>query len=140
MATAMAITQISPTKYGKLLAKAQPKVIETREEFNHYVAMMEQLDRRAESGETLSPEENTLLVLLEQLIKDYDDKIELPKLPPHKIVLHLMEHKGLRQADLLRVFGSRSAASDVLNGKREISKALARRLADYFRLPADLFI
>jgi HTH-type transcriptional regulator / antitoxin HigA len=136
----MAVNEISPIKYGRLLAKALPKVIETREEFDRYVEMMEQLDRRAEAGERLSPEEETLLALLEQLVKDYDDKIELPKLSPRRIVLHLMEHKGLRQADLLAVFGSRSVASDVLNARREISKAHARKLADYFRLPADLFI
>jgi len=51
-----------------------------------------------------------------------------------------MQQKGLRQADLLPVFGSRSVASNVLNGKREISKNHARRLADFFNLPADLFI
>jgi HTH-type transcriptional regulator/antitoxin HigA len=136
----MALTEISPIKYGELLAKALPKVIETREEFDRYVAMMEQLDRRAEAGEPLGPEEQALLALLERLVKDYDDQVELPDLPPYKIVLYLMEHKGLRQADLLPVFGSRSVASDVLNGRREISKAHARKLAGYFHLPADVFI
>ncbi|MGO9255456.1 MAG: helix-turn-helix domain-containing protein [Bryobacteraceae bacterium] len=136
----MAVTEISPIKYGELLAKARPKVIETREEFNSYVAMMERLDRRAEAGEPLSPEEQALLALLERLVKDYDDRVELPDLPPHKIVLYLMEHKGLRQADLLPVFGSRSVASDVLNGRRAISKTHARKLAGYFHLSADVFI
>jgi HTH-type transcriptional regulator / antitoxin HigA len=136
----MAVTEISPIKYGELLAKALPKVIETREEFDRYVAMMEQLDRRAEAGEPLGPEEQALLALLERLVKDYDDRVELPDLPPYKAVLFLMEHKGLRQADLLPVFGSRSVASDVLNGRREISKAHARKLATYFHLPADVFI
>lgn len=55
----MAVTEISPIKYGKVLAKALPKVIETREEFDRHVAIMEELDRRAESGEVLSPEERT---------------------------------------------------------------------------------
>ena len=135
----MAVTAISPTRYGRLLAKTLPKVIETREEFDHYTAIMERLDRRAEAGDALSPEEETLLALLEQLIKDYDDRIELPKAAPYKVVLHLMEHKGLRQADLLPVFGSRSVASDVLNGRRETSKAQIRKLAEFFRLPADVF-
>jgi HTH-type transcriptional regulator/antitoxin HigA len=84
---------------------------------------MEQLDRRAEKGETLSPEENTLLALLERLIQDYDDRIELPAVPPLQMLLYLMEQRGLRQADLVPIFGSRSVASDVLNGKREFSKA-----------------
>jgi HTH-type transcriptional regulator/antitoxin HigA len=122
------------------LAKALPKVIETREKFDRYVAMMERLDPRAEAGEPLSPEERALLALLERLVKDYHDRVELPDLPPYKIVLYLMEHKGLRQADLLPVFGSRSVASDVRNGRREISKAHARKLAGYFRLPAVVFI
>ena len=51
--------------------------------------------------------------------------------------LHLMEHKGLRQSDLLPVFGSRSVAADVLNGRREISKAHARKLADFFHQPQE---
>lgn len=55
-------------------------------------------------------------------------------------MLHLMEHRGLRQADLLPVFGSRSVASDVLSGKRELSKAHIRGLAGFFRLsPAAFF-
>lgn len=117
-----------------------PKVIETREEFDRYVDMMEKLDRRAEGGETLSAGKETLLALLEQFIKDYDDKFPLPNVPPYQIVLHLMEHQGLRQADLLPVFGSRSVASDVLRGRREISKAHARKLDDFFHLSADIFI
>lgn len=136
----MAVTEISPIKYGKLLAKALPKVIETRQEFDRYVGLMEELDRRTGKGAQLTPEEETLLALLEHLVKDYDEKIEIPNLPPPKILLHLMEHKGLRQADLLPVFGSSSIASDVLNGRREISKSHARKLADFFRLPAELFI
>jgi hypothetical protein len=32
------------------------KAIETREEFHHYVEVMEQLDGRTERGETLTPE------------------------------------------------------------------------------------
>ena len=84
----MAVT-ISPAKYGKLLAETLPKVIETREEFDHYVAIMERLDRRTESGERLSPEENALLALLEQLVEDYDEAIEIPKAKPHEVILHL---------------------------------------------------
>jgi HTH-type transcriptional regulator/antitoxin HigA len=52
----------------------------------------------------------------------------------------LMEERNLRQADLLPVFGSRSVASDVLNGKRSISKAHARGLAEFFHVSPSLFI
>src|ERR1035437_6398875 len=105
----MAVSEISPIKYGKLLAKVLPKVIETRDEFDRDVAMMEQLDRRAEAGDPLSPEEEVLRSLLERLVKDYDDShYSLPDVPPHKMIVHLMEWRNLRQADLLPIFGSRS--------------------------------
>jgi HTH-type transcriptional regulator/antitoxin HigA len=136
----MAITELSPIKYGKLLATALPKVIETRKEFDHYVAMMEQLDRRAESGKTRSLEEETLVGLLEQLIQVYDDKIELPDVSPLRMLQYLMEQRGLRQADLLPVFGSRSIASTVLNGKRELSKTHIRRLAEFFHVSPEVFL
>jgi HTH-type transcriptional regulator/antitoxin HigA len=115
-------------------------MIETREEFDHTVAMMEALDRRAESGEARSREEETLLALLEQLVTDFDDQVELPSVEPCKTIQFLMEQRGLRQADLLTVFGSRSVASDVVSGKREPSKAHVRKLAAFFRVSTDLFL
>jgi len=48
--------------------------------------------------------------------------------------------RGLRQRDLIPVFGSSSVASDVLNGKRGISKAHVRKLAEFFHVPASLFV
>jgi len=70
------------------------KAIETREEFHHYVDVMEQLDRRTERGESLTPEEHALRKLLEHLIQEYDDKIELPYSPPYPTVLYLLERQG----------------------------------------------
>jgi len=50
------------------------------------------------------------------------------------------EEHGLRQRDLLDVFGSRGIASEVVSGKRAISKAQAKKLAEVFHVPADLFL
>ena len=135
----MAIAEISPSRYGRLLAKTLPKVIETREEFDRYVETMEELDRRA-AKEPLSPKELALLTLLERLVQDYDDRIEIPEAPPHRMIRFLMDHRGIRQADLLPVFGSRSVTSDVLSGKREPSKAHIRRLAGFFHVSPEIFL
>ena len=51
-----------------------------------------------------------------------------------------MEERGLKQADVASLFGGRSRVSDVLAGKRDISKAQAKALSAFFNLPADLFI
>jgi HTH-type transcriptional regulator/antitoxin HigA len=96
------------------------------------------LARKRGEKSGLSPEENPLRALLEQLIQAYDDKIELPAVSPLRILAYLMEQRGLRQADLLPVFGSRSVASDVLNGKRDLSKAHIRGLAKFFHVSPEV--
>ena len=133
----MGVSAINPRKYGRLCAEIIPKVIENDEEFDRLVLKMEEIDFK----ENPSPEEEALAALLSRLIQDYDDRnFPLPDVPPYKVVLHLMEQKGLRQADLLPVFGSRSVASDALSGKRELSKTHIRRLAEFFHLsPAAFF-
>jgi len=78
--------------------------------------------------------------LLEQLVKAYDDRIELPKPPPDDMIRYLMEQQGLKQADLVPIFGARSIASDVINGKREPSKPHIRKLAEFFRISPAAFL
>jgi len=132
----MGTLMISPRKYGGLLAKALPKVIQTEQELERFIEVLESLDRLPRG---LTPEEKMLEELLSRLIEDYDQHIELPSLPPHRTIAFLMEQRGLKQADLLSVFGSRSVASDVLNGKREPSKNHIRKLAEFFRLSPEVF-
>jgi HTH-type transcriptional regulator / antitoxin HigA len=126
---------VSSDKYGSLLTKVLPKVIESRAELKRFSRMLEDLDRQPR----LSPEEKQMEALLAGLIRDYDEKIKLPELPTHELIAFLMEQRGLRQADLLDAFGSRSVASDVLNGKREPGKAHIRGLAEFFHLSPAVF-
>ena len=51
-----------------------------------------------------------------------------------------MEVRNLRQRDLIPIFGASSVVSNVLTGKRSISKAHARKLAEFFHVPVSLFI
>jgi HTH-type transcriptional regulator/antitoxin HigA len=133
----MGVSILDPIEYGRLCGQVLPKAIETDEEFDRLVAQLEALDFK----ENPSPEEEALSATLAVLIQDYDDKhYPLPKTTPDHMIRFLMEHRGLKQADLLPIFGSRSVASDVINGKREPSKAHIRKLAEFFRLPADLFL
>ena len=134
----MGLTAINPIRYGRLLARTQPKVIESDREFQAVVERLEKLDFASGS---LTPEERTLQALLAKLIEDYDARRHpLPRLEARKMLAFLMEQRDLRQRDLIPVFGSSSVVSNVVNGKREISKTQARRLADLFGVPADLFI
>jgi HTH-type transcriptional regulator/antitoxin HigA len=133
----MGVATVQGKAYAGLLAKTLPKVIETDRELKRFSAILEDLDRL----ERPSLEEKTLANLLAKLIEDYDNEHhQLPKLAPHEMIGFLMQQKGLKQADLLTVFGTRSVASDVIAGKREPSKAHIRKLAEFFQVSAELFL
>jgi HTH-type transcriptional regulator/antitoxin HigA len=86
-------------------------------------------------------EEDALAKLLVHLIGLYEDRASVPpKTSPRQVLQHLMEQRRLKQRDIVAVFGTASIVSEILSGKREISAKQARRLADYFSVPADLFI
>jgi len=52
----------------------------------------------------------------------------------------LLEQRGLAPKDLWAVIGSKSRVSEILAGKRSISKAQAKKLAVFFHAGVDLFI
>jgi antitoxin component HigA of HigAB toxin-antitoxin module len=47
---------------------------------------------------------------------------------------------GLKHKDIWPVLGNKGAATEVLAERRSISKAQAKRLAEFFQVPVDLFI
>ena len=88
-----------------------------------------------------SPEETALHALLSALVKEYDDRVyPLPPGDPLQTLRHLREQRGLRATDLAPIFGVRSIASLVLNGKRELSKSHIRKLAVFFHVSPALFL
>ena len=135
----MALT-LSPAKYGQLLSQTMPKRIETDAELDHFVEVMEGLSRAIAQG-AAGPEETALHSLLTTLIKEYDDRAyPLPPGDPVRMLQFLMDHGGLRAADLTPIFGARSIASLVLNRKRELSKAHIRKLAEFFHVSPAVFL
>ena len=134
----MALAAINEAAYGKLLARALPRVIKTEAENERMIAELERLDTR---GHALTPEEENLAELMTLLVRQFEEsKYPLGQAGPLEALRVLMESRDLRQRDLVSVFGSSSVVSDALNGKRWISKAHARKLAEYFHVPASLFI
>jgi HTH-type transcriptional regulator/antitoxin HigA len=134
-----ALKKIDLKKYARLVAKAAPLVIETEAEFER---ADEEVGRLLRKGyDNLSVEEQRLLALLSRLIEDYEDRtFPVPDSPPHQTLRFLMEQNDLRQADLAPILGSRGRVSEVVNGKRAISKAQAKALGEFFKVSAELFI
>ncbi len=132
---------INNTKYAEILTTALPRKIETEEENERVLKIVESLMSKGEDN--LSPEEETLLILLSDLIEDFEEKAypEVGKSStPRDVLAFLMEQHELKQKDLVAIFSSSGTISQVLSGAREISKAQAKALAERFRVSAELFI
>ena len=133
-------TQYDPQKYGKLLMSVSPGAIESEEDYEQNLEMMDRLMKKDENA--LSPEEDRLLRLLAVLVEDYESRhypIDMTS-DPAVTLRELMRERELKQVDMVEIFGSQGTVSQVLNGKREISKAQARKLSARFHLPIDVFI
>lgn len=122
--------------YSNLLAEIAPRAIETEEEYDRLLAVAERLT----FAKNLTPEERALYKLLVTLIEVYETENYPIESEPHEILQHIMESSGTRQADLVGIIGSSGVVSEVVNGKRAISKAQAKALGDYFKISPSLFI
>ncbi len=79
--------------------------------------------------------------VLSALIKAYEDEhwsIEAPH--PLAAIRYVMEMRGYKQADLAKVLGSRSRASEVLNRRRHLTLEMAWALHKKWGIPADSLI
>jgi HTH-type transcriptional regulator/antitoxin HigA len=132
------LEKVDPIRYGTLLARKLPAVIRTEAENERLTAELEDLDRRHAE---LTPEEREYSELLTVLVEAFEDaNYALDGSTPASRLQGLMAEHGLRQKDLLEVFGSSGIASEVVSGKRAISKAQAKKLATLFHVPTDLFL
>ena len=114
-----------------------PTVIHSEKQNEHYISVLEVLERR--SGK-LSKAESRLTELLTLLITEYEERsYRLRPSTPLQVVAELMRANKLRQKDLADVFGTESIVSEVLNGKRELNKDHIKRLSKRFSVSPELF-
>jgi HTH-type transcriptional regulator/antitoxin HigA len=127
---------IDEKTYRQLVAEALPRVIHTEEENERHIAELEALHSR----ERLTPEEEQLADLLMLLIEDFEARYyQIRAAKPAEIVRELMDANGLKQEDLLDIFGTRSIASEVLSGKRDLSKTHIEKLSQRFHISPEVF-
>jgi HTH-type transcriptional regulator/antitoxin HigA len=123
--------------YRNLLAEVAPVAIDTEEEYERVLKVVEQLTFK----KNRTTEEQALHKLLVILVEVYETQnYPMDQSAPHEILQHIMEASDTRQADLVGIIGSSGVVSEVVNGKRSISKAQAKALGDYFKVLPSLFI
>lgn len=113
-----------------------PKVIKTTVEHEHALARIEEL-YTAKPG-TRYGDELELLLLLVESYEAKEFPIDLPD--PIEAIRFRMEQAKLKQKDLIPIFGSKSKVSEVLNGKRELSLTMIRKLVSDLGIPAEVLL
>lgn len=112
------------------------KPIKTKKEYNQALERLELIfDAKKDS------KEGDELEVLGILIEKYEDEhfpIGLPD--PIEAIKFRMEQLGYNQADLAKVVGLKSRASEILNKKRKLSLEMVRQLHDKLKIPTDILI
>lgn len=113
------------------------QVIKTIEQHKAALAAMDALM----SFDKLPEEMSLWLETMAILVDEYETKhwpITAPK--PIEAIKIRMEDKGLKQKDMVKYFGSKSKASEVLAGKRPLNLKMIRKLRDGLGIPAEILI
>ena len=136
-------TTIDKKRYLELLDTADiiPKTIETEDEYDRFLAVAEKLMHKRFDR---TVEDKALLMLVVKLIEDYEsihhNLDDWEKSTPNELLRHIMTISGTRNVDLIGIIGSSGVVSEVVNGKRAISREQAKSLGKFFKLSPALFI
>ncbi len=125
--------------YRDLLGQYQPQVIKTEAANERALTLLAEF--LAHGEECLGLDERRFVELLSTLISDFErSAYRMGRASPADVLRELMRARKMGPRDLLPVFGSKGLVSEVLRGKRGISKARAKDLAQMFSVSAELFI
>src|ERR1700693_72524 len=126
------------SEYAALLSTALPAVIRSEAENTRYIAMLEELDSK---GNRMTVAERRMADLLTLLIENFEEKhYALKASSPVDVLNELMLANGLKQKDMLDVFGTPSIVSEVLHGQRQLTTEHIRRLGRRFHASPEVFI
>jgi HTH-type transcriptional regulator / antitoxin HigA len=132
--------------YLDLVRRFPLRPIHTQVSYDQASEILMNLVGRADDG--LTPGESDYADVLSRLVRDYDEqhssllrqKIAGRKSSPIAVLKYLMEEHGMNTITLGKLVGGSGQASMILSGKRELSKANIRTLAERFKVSPALFI
>lgn len=128
-----------PKTFEKLCELRELRPINDVDEFENAQEVAEALavlDRRTK-------DQNEYLESLSVLMEHFENQhspIQTDKITVEEKIQYLMDAHGMTESDLGRLLGERSLGNAVLSGRRSLSKAHIRKLADHFNVRADLFL
>lgn len=130
------MTPGSDDEYARLIAELAPRPIRTADEAHVVEARIADLVEL----KTLSPAQADYLEVLSDQFSEWEDSNEeIPDVSGVELVRFLLDEQGLRQKDLIPIFGTESIASEVLSGRRELQRKHIEALATFFKVSPSAF-
>jgi HTH-type transcriptional regulator / antitoxin HigA len=112
--------------------------VSTEEDYNRAMSLINSL-LDVINGDEDHPLADVLNYLSDLVIPYEEEHYPIPDASPRDLLEFLMEQQGLKQEDLADC-APQSRISEILSGKRTISKEIAKRLAKRFKVSVNLFI
>jgi HTH-type transcriptional regulator/antitoxin HigA len=130
----------SARRYLELVRQFPLRPLRTKRDYFAAVKVMERLAVRGEDD--LNRDEMDYLEVLTNLVEAYDTTHcpEPDDGTPLERLKALLEESELSTADLGRLLGNSGLASQILLGRRQLSKAHIRTLSRHFKLAAEYFL
>lgn len=130
---------VTPEGMDDYLALVRAFPLERIRDQAHLDAALAVIDRLL-ARSARSEAENAYLDALTDLVETYEDAhVAFPPQTGVGVLSSLIEENGLRQHDLIPVFGTQSIASEILSGKRQLTRGHITRLAQYFNVSPAVF-
>jgi antitoxin component HigA of HigAB toxin-antitoxin module len=106
-----------------------------------YEAAMAEYEAFFDKEPALGNEDGDRFELLGLLLAKYEEEhFPMPKTSPVEAIRFAMDRKGLAQSDLAELLGSRSRASEILSGRRELTLPQIRLLAKAWGIPVQALV
>jgi HTH-type transcriptional regulator/antitoxin HigA len=113
-----------------------PKVITSEAQHKQYVSALLDLERR----KRLTSEERSYAELLTVLIDSYEEeRYPIRAASPVEVLQELVSANDLRQKDLAPLLGTESIVSEVLSGKRPLTRRHIEKLSARFNVSPAVF-
>ena len=123
--------------YADLISHFPLRPLHDRHDYDNALEVAESL-----VGSDLNDDQADYLDVLTDIIQKYESMnyAITGKRDPIKMLKAMMDERGMNGSDLGRLLGNRQLGSLILTGRRELSKANVRILAEEFKVSASLLI
>ena len=126
-----------PDTYFELVKRHPLTSIRTEAELDAAQSVLDDLLRQDLDGGGTA-----YLDALSDLVIVYErEHYAIAPLPPHELLIHMLEERSMSQADLVRATGlAKATVSDLVTGKRSFTVNQMHTVANVFGLPGTVFM